>query len=310
MGRLEDLDKRLDERLARLERRLDGRLADLGLTRTDRAVQAGTGDTVRSASPARRIGVCVGLNEVDAAAYPDSKMDPLSGCVADAERFLCVLKKTHFGSPDRKGTPNDGPVKLLNREATCANVFGVLAAAAGELMPGDLFVFHIAGHGGPEDWCLYDGPAWNRDILWAFSQFRPGVRILAINDQCHSGGFFQARARGGETPFALLCRKAGRPAEWNAAEAFARPDFPQLIQFAGCRAEQSTMDGIGGGSWTQSLVNVLEAALAAGGGGWPTYRKWFDNATESPTLSPGKQDPQWVESASVTDGFRRATALA
>lgn len=33
MGRLEDLEKRLDERLAALDRRLDGRLANLGLTR-------------------------------------------------------------------------------------------------------------------------------------------------------------------------------------------------------------------------------------------------------------------------------------
>lgn len=248
------------------------------------------------------------MNTVDAAAYPDSKLEALDGCVADAERFLCVLKKSKFTAPALEGTTNDGPVKLLDQEATGANVFAVLAAAAEELMPGDLFVFHISGHGGAEDWCLYDGPARKPDILWAFSRFRQGVRILSINDQCHSGGIFQARARGGEPPFALLCRKSGRPAEWNAAEAFARPDFPQLIQFAACRAGQSSMDGIGGGTWTQSLVNVLEEALAEGG--LPTYRQWFDNATASPTLSPGKQDPQWVESASVTDGFRRATALA
>ena len=314
MGRLENLEKRLDERLAGLEKRLDDRLAALD-PRMDEwgtgfGMERGRGAPsaeARTTRPVRRIGVCVGLNEVDAATYPGHKLAPLDGCVADAERFLCVLKKKDFAAPSREGMPNDGPVKLLDRDATGSNVFAVLAAAAGELMPDDLFVFHISGHGGADEWCLYDGPASREDIIWAFAQFRPGVRILAINDQCFSGGIFQPRAIGGESPFALLCKKAGRPEGWNAAAALLRPDFPPVIQFAECLAQQTSNDGIAGGSWTQALLNVLETANAKGR--WPTYQQWFVQAKASPTLHPGNQDPQWVESASVTDDFRHATAL-
>lgn len=53
MGRMEDLDKRLDERLAALDRRLDGRLADLGVTRT---ANAGASLRAEGAGAALRAG--------------------------------------------------------------------------------------------------------------------------------------------------------------------------------------------------------------------------------------------------------------
>ena len=106
---------------------------------------------------------------------------------------------------------------------------------------------------------------------------------------------------------AQLSSRDGRPHAWNAQMAMQSPDFPMLIQFAGCRAEQTSIDGLGGGTWTQSLINVLDEAAARH---QPcTYRTWFDRAFCSPTLKRGQQDPQWVESPQVTDDFRERPAL-
>ena len=95
--------------------------------------------------------------------------------------------------------------------------------------------------------------------------------------------------------------------DWDAASAMKRPNYPMLIQFAACRAEQTSIDGLAGGTWTQALVNTLDAAISQNR--LPSYREWFDFSFVSPTLQRGRQDPQWVESASVTDKFRGCAAL-
>lgn len=334
MGRIEDIDAKLKKRMEEIENRIEGRIQAIEQKIGGAAgspVAGGGNGGASGTSPddgwgggggsprgmeggwsagtsqdgVRRMGLCVGLNVVDDAAYAGSA-PPLAGCVADAERFACVLTRLGFQV-----------LKLLNVAATCAGVYVAIKRAVELLRAGDLFVMNISGHGGRqtefggtarECWCLYDGRAWDSDIVWAFSQFRPGVRILAINDQCHSGGVFQARGGFGETPFGRLCSENGKPAGWNAESALRGSDYPQLIQFAGCRAEQSSMDGLGGGTWTQALVNVLDEANARGR--IPTYREWFDRAFASPTLRRGRQDPQWVESATVTDRFRESMALS
>ena len=318
-GRMQATDQRVAGRIQAIEQKIGGRIREIGGNvggpaaegggagegfGTPRGMDAGV-DAGRSPGGVVRMGLCVGLNVVDDAAYAGSA-PPLAGCVADAERFSCVLTRMGFQV-----------LKLLDVAATCAGVYLAIRRAVEILRSGDLFVMSISGHGGRqadfgsaprECWCLHDGRAWDSDIVWAFSQFRPGVRILAINDQCHSGGMFQARGGFGETPFGRLCAEDGKPAGWDAGRALRGTGYPQLIQFAGCRAEQSSMDGLGGGTWTQALVNVLDEANARGR--LPTYREWFDAAFASPTLRRGRQDPQWVESSTVTDAFRESRALS
>ena len=261
-------------------------------------------DGMRRDESVRKVGLCVGLNTVDPAAYPGYEVPPLSGCIADVERLLCVLGRFEFET-----------AKLLDSDATCANLYNTIKGLTSQLQPGDLFVLHVSGHGGRENrqgdlrenWCLYDGLAWDSDIVWLFSRFRPGVRILVINDQCHSGGIFQAARGDNMSPFGELCRADGRPADWNAAAAVSGANFPMLIQFAGCRAEQSSIDGLTGGTWTQALVNTLDSAISQNR--LLSYREWFDYSFANPSLRRGRQDPQWVESACVTDKFRGCTAL-
>ena len=332
MGRIEDIDAKLEARLQAIDAKVGGRMAKIdgrvggpgtggggaeGGEKDLHGAWGAAGGAARGVSDSpwdlsgaegedgiRRLGLCVGLNEVDASAYPGG-VAPLGGCVADAERFLCVMRRLGFAA-----------LKLLDAMATCFVLYRALAAAAEALRPGDLFVVHVSGHGGREElpgggfggnWCLYDGPVRADDVTWMLSRFRPGVRVLMVNDQCHSGGMFQTRGADGGGTFARLCADDGRPAGWNAGAALRSPSFPMLIQFAACRAEQTSIDGLGGGTWTQALVNALDDAWARGAR--PSYRQWFDAAFASPTLRRGRQDPQWIESATVTDAFRGAAAL-
>ena len=329
MGRIENIDalvearmRDIDARTAAVGREIGGRVggngggeggggeggcrgaaAERGASGTSAGAEASEDAWLVRRGGVVRAGVCIGLNEVDPEAYAGT-VAPLTGCVADAERLKCALVRFGFVT-----------LKLLDAAATCLHLYRLLKSAAEALRAGDLFVFHISGHGGRvtgnggerENWCLYDGVAWDSDIVWMFSRFRPGVRVLVINDQCHSGGVFQPRGAGGESPFARLCAADGRPAEWDAGAALRSREYPMLIQFAGCRAEQASIDGPGGGTWTQSLVNTLDEACVQNR--MPTYREWFDRSFASPTLRRGRQDPQWIESAPVTDEFRNGMAL-
>ena len=324
MSRIDEMRKRtadrIDEMRAQLKSRMDAlasRTADCEaalsakLGGAEAAVAAeprGEALPARSVwdgnGPMRKLALCAGLNRVDEFAYQGRNIKPLSGCIVDAQRFKCVLDRLGFG------------VSLLaDNQATCAAVFRRLREAAGVLEPGDLFVFHISGHGGREEvagkmqesWYLYDGCVWGKEIVWAFSQFKRGVRILVINDQCHSGGIFQPKFTRTAPDVVLRCGRDAPPAGWDAAAAADSSDFPMLIQFAGCRAEQCSIDGLGGGSWTQSLVNALDEAAACGV--MYTYRSWFNKAFCSPTLHRGSQDPQWVEMGPVSPAFRNMPAL-
>ena len=323
MDRFDAIEARVSSRMDAIDRRLADRMAALDAKLGTSPVCAGHGNAVSAAKsvgaspattqgrafqngkgPGVKLALCVGLNQVDAQAFPGCEVSPLTGCVVDVQRFKCVLDKLGFRVS-----------LLLDSEATSKAVYQYLQSAAAELNPGDLFVFHISGHGGRalcgdkirENWCLYDGFVWDDVIVWMFSRFKPGVRVLVINDQCHSGGIFQPKIMQTIADIAQICARDGRSDDWDAAAAMNSADFPMLIQFAGCRAEQTSIDGLGGGTWTQALINVLDEAAATGA---PcTYRTWFDKAFCSPTLKRGSQDPQWVESPQVTDDFRQRTAL-
>ena len=72
---------------------------------------------------------------------------------------------------------------------------------------------------------------------------------------------------------------------------------PMLIQFAGCRAEESSIGYPIGGTWTTALLKVLAVDRHI------SWRSWFDQARSHPSLTEQPQ-PQWFEVGPVTDGFR------
>lgn len=315
MTNLNDIEARLKSRMEALDNRLANKLEAINsklpnvFDKNNALNESRKQNKENQENPsARKIGkkaVCVGLNDVSEIIYDNYEKLHLAGCKADAERFKCVLEKKDFA------------VKMLiDAEATCMGVSKVILNTAKILEAGDLFVFYISSHGGRdkdkanENWCLYDGIIWDEEIVWLFSKFKPGVRILVITDQCHSGGIFKGNTREIFKQTTRSTLTLPLPPTWNARAAIESKDFPMLIHFAACQEEQSALEGLGGGTWTQTLINVL---VEANKKIWPpncpySYLKWFDDAKKS-TEQHCKQKPQLVESASVTDDFRDTAAL-
>lgn len=305
MGRIEELDARIHERMDAMNKRLADRMAALDA----RLGYGGGGSILRKAdsgewraldrdfkagerSLVRRGAVCVGLRKV---AYNNSLAE-LPGCPIDADRFACLLENLKF--------PKGSVAVLKDETATCNAVYDAISAAADAFKAGDLFVLLISGHGGKESWSLYDGRATRGEIVWALSKFRKGVRILIVNDQCHSGAFFAANKTKEDSLFKELCRKDGCDDSWDPLVAWQSPDFPPMVmQFASCRAEQNSSDGLAGGSWTQALIDTLLQKLCVEKIQC-SYREWFDAAKASPFLNHGEQDPECVESPNMADSFR------
>lgn len=232
----------------------------------------------------RRLGICVGLPRVDPAAYGGSEQ-PCPGCDLDASDFAKVLDAAGFAT-----------TLLLEEKATKDGVLGAMRNAAGALGDGDLLVMSVAGHGHRgdvdgrmhESWCLWDGMLLDDDIVSAVKVFAPGVRIVMINDQCHSGGIFTESTR--------------RLGGWLRGMFGRDVDSPMLVQFAACRAEESSIGYPIGGTWMTALMKVLAARRDM------SWRAWFDEASAHQSLTK-RQQPQWVEMGPVSDAFRNAEVL-
>ena len=303
MDRMNEIERRIEERQREIDRRIAERMQGCfrqpdSMPKTSGGVDMPQKVSVpKSSDGTRRMALCVGMDRLDATAYGGWE-GVLSGCIIDVLRFGRLFES------------HGVQTKVLeNANATIANVGQAMADAAAALTEGDLFMMVVSGHGGRENvngrnhenWCLYDGCVWDDDIIGAFSAFQPGVRILVINDQCHSGGVFLEKA-------APPCRArywgvGVTDAAWMAETAVKDSSFPMLVQFAGCRAEQMSLAGNEGSTWSLALVRALEAQPGC------TFRDWFDRAFIDKTLQRGRQDPQWVEKGQVTDDFRNGVVF-
>ncbi len=92
------------------------------------------------------------------------------------------------------------PALLLGEAATRTAVRAKLAEMAARSQPGDLFLLTFCGHGGRTrvrahgdevqevgTWQLYDGTLNDRQLTADLAQFRQGVRVLVVSDNCGGG---------------------------------------------------------------------------------------------------------------------------
>lgn len=139
------------------------------------------------AAQPKGISLSIGLNAIDPSHYGST--GPLRGAENDARAMEMIAKAQNFKSSI-----------LLTNEATRSAVLNRLDSAAKQLDPGDIFMLTYSGHGGQvpdlngdendkldETWCLYDGQLLDDELYNAWSNFKPGVRIIVISDSCHSG---------------------------------------------------------------------------------------------------------------------------
>lgn len=290
MDALSRIQARVDARMAEITARIGG-TSPIGVPGTPEP-RFDVSDVVRAFRSAgtvrdgcRKLGLCVGLKEVDPAAY-GGYPQPCPGCDLDATDFANVLTAAGVQT-----------TLLSDSAATRDGVVRAMRGAAGTLRPGDLFVMSVAGHGARESikgktgdevhesWCLWDGKLLDSEIVSVVRGFAPGVRIVMINDQCHSGGIFNECARGLAVGGILRGLLGGGSS------------LPMLIQFAACRADEASIGYPIGGTWTTALLKVLAVDRKI------SWLDWFGKARAHPSLTE-RQQPQWFEVGPVTDRFR------
>src|SRR4051812_28259940 len=122
----------------------------------------------------RAIGIHIGLNAVDPGHYT-GWAGTLTAAENDAQDMAGIARSNLF----------DGTL-LLTREATSMRLLQLLAGESARMVPGDVLILTMAGHGTQipdvggdepdrldEAWVLYDRMLIDDEIYSALSQFSP-----------------------------------------------------------------------------------------------------------------------------------------
>lgn len=136
---------------------------------------------------AKGISIHIGLNSIDPNHYGTDGQ--LKGCEKDAKAMLNISSNIGYK-----------PILLLTKQATSTRLLSELKAASMTLSNDDVLLVSYAGHGAQipdktgdeidgydETWCLYDRMLVDDELSNAWSNFKPGVKIIVISDSCHSG---------------------------------------------------------------------------------------------------------------------------
>lgn len=249
---------------------------------------------------AKGLSIHIGLNHVDPAQY-EGWDGELNACIADAKDMQALAKKRGF----------KGNLLLLDEKATAGSVSSAIAAAAKVLRKGDVLLLTYSGHGGQvkdrnrdekdrmdETWVLFDRELVDDEIYTLWGKFKPGVRILALSDSCHSGTVvkdFPAFLNGG--PRARFMPRVVAAKVEKAHESLYRKIQKQhkgsektkiaasVLLISGCMDNQTSMDGDNNGAFTDTLKRVW-----AGGKFKGNYRSFRDKIV---ALLPPTQTPNY-----------------
>jgi hypothetical protein len=143
-----------------------------------------------------------------------------------------------------------------------------------------------------ETWCLYDGELIDDELYFELSRFAAGVRVLVLSDSCHSGTAVRlappaaedahGRPRSRMMPLAIarqvyekhkafydalqmsVAKRAGKQPSAERAltagssrlAAIAGRFKPAAILISGCQDNQTSMDGVRNGAFTEQLLRV------------------------------------------------------
>jgi hypothetical protein len=150
-----------------------------------------------------------------------------------------------------------------------------------------------------ETWCLFDGQLIDDELYLELGKFAKGVRVFVLSDSCHSGTVTRARppalppgapkprmmppdiarrvyqahketydrlqrkvAReaGGESPDAALARVAVSARLTHVAGRCQA----SVILISGCQDNQTSLDGVKNGAFTERLLSVWNAGAFTG----------------------------------------------
>lgn len=236
-----------------------------------------------------RIAVCIGLTSVDPTAYSGWRGE-CPGCDKDAERMFNLFAKRGMEAS-----------LYLNSSSTWYNVSRTIYSAAKRLKPNGLLVVAMSSHGGrirdtngdeadgyDETMCFWDGAIPDDRMFALIKSLPPTIRLVLVNDSCHSEGNFRSAVRAVQQVVSLGYWGQKKP---RTGRAMLRRDAPQtcsILQMAGCSEGAVSFGGSSGGVWTSTLL-----ATEVYFGGMPlSWKDWFEL---SAVQMPNNQKPVFVE---------------
>lgn len=267
-GLLEQLTDGTGVRLPMLREPLvDGSSRTGALSLIDRSSR-NEANATRASSAGRRHALCIGIDQ-----YPDK---PLTGCVADANRWAATLKAHAFSV-----------TVVTDQQATRSRIIGAIDTLLSGCAAGDVAVIQYSGHGTQiEDRNRDESDGF--DEAWVASDYRQGglvidddlgrlfdrhqnrgIELVLFTDCCHSATNTRLMLFGGST----LNRPNSRFLQLDAASARAfderhgaqarqpgrAPDaLGWEIHFAACQDHQSAMEHAGHGDFTTAACDLLE----------------------------------------------------
>jgi len=226
--------------------------------------------------------VCVGINN-----YPGIFND-LKGCVNDANDWFALLQ----------GSFGFDVSKILDSQATRANVKAALQGLVDSTNAGDVAVFTYSGHGtqvtdrsgdegDPYDEAiyLYDGTVIDDELRSILQGIHPQATLVIISDSCFSGSVTRLAGEKATPRFVPpQVSTEGRIAK----RSFLIPeaDMPEIL-VSGCSDSEysydAEFDGRPNGAMSAYAIQVIKQNPNA------TYREFFAGLR---ALLPSKDYPQ------------------
>jgi metacaspase-1 len=243
------------------------------------------GDPTKSA-------ILFGINVCDPNVYQGDRLQ-LKGCVNDSKSVLSFLQKKGFGKI------------WYNEDADCtiANFLRVWKVATKDLKDGDTLVLQMSRHGmslgmnvldrkgdeeveqgeykGDQAAVMYDGLIVD-DCFWRLFLDLPKVKLIFINDSCHSGSQYKVAnldlsGKGKPLPY-KKARSVGReymPSKDNVLDTvqlereFGKPANKErrfdLISISGCQDWETSADAYLNGKYAGAMTYCLMSALNTSG---------------------------------------------
>lgn len=258
------------------------------LTTEASEMKSGTYHENAKGDPSKR-AILFGINNCDPNVYQGDRLT-LRGCVNDSRSMLSYLLKKDFGKV------------WYNEDADCsiANFLRVWKEATKDIKDGDTLVLQMSRHGmsiganvldrtgddevkkgeysGDQGAVMYDGVIVD-DCFWRLFLQLPKVKLIYINDSCHSGSQYKVAnitLPGKESGY-RKARSVGKeylPKKDNVLDVQQlNKEFPSegkeqkfdLISISGCQDWETSADAYFNGKYAGAMTYCLLSVLYSSG---------------------------------------------
>jgi hypothetical protein len=231
-----------------------------------------------------KVAILFGINQCDPGVYQGDRLT-LKGCVNDSRAVLSLLLKKGFG----KIWYNE------DKDCSISNFLRVWKSATKDLKDGDTLVLQMSRHGmalgmnviesdveggtgeysGDQAAVMYDGLIVD-DCFWRLFMDLPKVKLIFINDSCHSGSQYKVASitLPGQEKNYRKARSVGKeymPKKNNVLDTaqlereFGKPKNTErkfdLISISGCQDNETSSDAFLGGKYAGAMTYCLLSTL-------------------------------------------------